>query len=96
MATGFGLKNQSYDTDGSFDPQHTKSQWERFHYKVSTLNQESSAEIKYKLLYLGRHGQAYHNVARVYYGSAAWEVCDLSVFRSQPRVLTITVLLVYA
>ncbi|WEW60203.1 putative phosphoglycerate mutase pmu1 [Emydomyces testavorans] len=70
---GFGLINQTYDTDKTFDPHHQKSQWERFKYKVLTLNKDAKPGIKYTLLYLGRHGQGYHNVAERYYGTEAWD-----------------------
>ncbi|KAE8453011.1 hypothetical protein EG329_012198 [Mollisiaceae sp. DMI_Dod_QoI] len=71
--TGFGLKSQAYDTDADYDPEGTKSQWQRFDYKVSQLNHESDANIEYKVLYMGRHGQGYHNVAEEIYGTEAWD-----------------------
>lgn len=29
--------------------------------------------MKYKLLFLGRHGQGWHNVAEAFYGTPAWD-----------------------
>jgi len=73
ITSNFGLRERAYDTDAAFDPDHKKTQWQRFHHHVSKLNEESGAKVQYKVLYLGRHGQGYHNVAEVYYGSEAWD-----------------------
>jgi len=68
-----GLLNRSYVTDASFDPSGQKTQWERFANYVQSLNAKgSSPNAKYKVLFLARHGEAYHNVAQTYYGSC-WE-----------------------
>jgi hypothetical protein len=75
-STNFGLKDQVYDTDATFSPGGTKSQWERFENKVAALNAASPAGTQYKVLYLGRHGEGYHNVAETYYGTPAWNVKD--------------------
>jgi len=72
-ATNFGLINQTYDTDKDYDPDHEKTQWQRFEHHVSILNQESNSDVQYKLLYMGRHGEAVHNVAENFYGTAAWD-----------------------
>jgi hypothetical protein len=76
----FGLKERGYDTDFEFDPELQKTQWERFAYKVKTLNAEaptrkgkSEKKEMYKVLYLGRHGQGDHNVAESFYGTEAWD-----------------------
>ncbi|OBT64689.1 hypothetical protein VE03_05841 [Pseudogymnoascus sp. 23342-1-I1] len=71
-ATNFGLIDQSYDSDASFDPTGTKTQWERFENEVSVLNADSTADERYAVLYLGRHGEGYHNVAESSYGTPAW------------------------
>ncbi|EEP81266.1 conserved hypothetical protein [Uncinocarpus reesii 1704] len=71
--SNFGLINQAYDTDTLSDPNGSKSQWERFKHKVLTLNQDAEPDTKYTLLYLGRHGQGYHNVAESYYGTPSWD-----------------------
>ena len=61
-ATNFGLINQKYPTDATFDPYQTKTQWQRFANVVSQLNQRSGPKVQYKLLFMGRHGEGYHNV----------------------------------
>jgi len=37
------------------------------------LNKSSSHDVKYKILYLGRHGQGDHNVAEAKYGRIEWD-----------------------
>ena len=69
-----GLINQTYDTDAEYDPDHKKTQWQRFQHQVFRLNRESGRNVQYKVLYLGRHGEGYHNAAESYYGTPAWNV----------------------
>jgi hypothetical protein len=70
----FGLIDRAYDTDADYDPNHQKTQWQRFERKVSRLNRDSGREVQFKVLYLGRHGEGYHNVAEAFYGTPAWNV----------------------
>lgn len=72
-ALNFGLINQAYDTDGKYDSDHAKSQWQKFEAKVISLNCESAANVQYKVLFLGRHGQGVHNVAEKMYGTPIWD-----------------------
>jgi hypothetical protein len=74
VANNFGLIDQVYETDAAFDPLGVKPGWERFEYYVSTLNTAAPAGTQYKVLYLGRHGEGYHNVAETFYGTPAWNV----------------------
>lgn len=74
VASNFGLISRSYDSDAEFDPEGRRTQWERFEYKINKLNAESGPETSYRLLYLGRHGEGYHNVAERRYGTEAWDV----------------------
>ncbi|KAK5153777.1 hypothetical protein LTR04_006166 [Oleoguttula sp. CCFEE 6159] len=69
----FGLINRAYDTDTSFDVSRQKTQWQRFERYVSDLNFESPKNTQYKILFMGRHGEGYHNVAERYYGTAEWD-----------------------
>ncbi|KAL8866390.1 MAG: hypothetical protein Q9174_006330, partial [Haloplaca sp. 1 TL-2023] len=48
------------------------TQWQRFAHAVFRLNRSSGRFTQYKLLYLGRHGEGYHNAAESYYGTPAW------------------------
>ncbi|KUJ11981.1 phosphoglycerate mutase family protein [Mollisia scopiformis] len=71
--TNFGLINRAYDTDANFDPEGTKTQWQKFDHHVTQINHESDSNTQYKVLYMGRHGQGYHNAAESYYGTEAWD-----------------------
>jgi hypothetical protein len=72
--TNLGLINRSYPTDAEFDPDKRKTQWQRFEYYVRHLQRTGEGNITYKLLYMGRHGEGYHNVAEAFYGTEAWDV----------------------
>ncbi|TDZ39068.1 putative phosphoglycerate mutase [Colletotrichum spinosum] len=70
----FGLLDRTYPTDKHFDPNGTRTQWERFERWVSYLNSgcRKSDSVQYKLLFMGRHGEGWHNAAETYYGTPAW------------------------
>ena len=51
-AWDFGLIKRTYDSDEDYDPQQTKTQWERFDQLVSKLNSEATGRFRYKVLYL--------------------------------------------
>lgn len=72
ISTNFGLINRTYATDASYDPKGKKTQWERFANQVFRLNRDAPHGVQYKLLYMGRHGEGYHNAAESYYGTPAW------------------------
>lgn len=57
----FGLE------DGSPD------RWTHFRKKISELNNAAPEGTSYKVLFLGRHGEGYHNVALAHYGREAWD-----------------------
>ena len=69
-----GLLDRPYETDATFDPSGQKTQWERLAYHVKSLNEHASQGTQYKVLYLARHGEAYHNIATSYYGTGCWDV----------------------
>ncbi|KAF4636322.1 hypothetical protein G7Y89_g1753 [Cudoniella acicularis] len=71
--SNFGLLDITYETDAEFDPERKKTQWQRFENKVERLNQESNSKTQYKVLYMGRHGEGYHNVAEAFYGTHDWD-----------------------
>lgn len=66
----FGLLNRTYPTDNECDKDYT--QWQKFAHYVGFLNSKSGRDIQYKVLFAGRHGEGYHNVAETYYGTPAW------------------------
>ncbi|KIK96134.1 hypothetical protein PAXRUDRAFT_826291 [Paxillus rubicundulus Ve08.2h10] len=51
----FGLKDDSDD------------RWEKFKGKIEMLNSSEQPTTQYKVIFLGRHGQGYHNVAMAKY-----------------------------
>ncbi|KAB8238878.1 histidine phosphatase family protein [Aspergillus alliaceus] len=68
-ATNFGLINRTYPNDKK---NSNLTQWERFHHQVVDLNRRSPPNVDYKVLFLGRHGEGWHNAAEDYYGTPAW------------------------
>ncbi|KAI4738796.1 phosphoglycerate mutase family protein [Aureobasidium sp. EXF-12298] len=69
----FGLIQQSYPSDATFENASEKTQWQRFEHYIHSLNKNAAEGVEYKVLYLGRHGQGYHNVAESRYGTALWD-----------------------
>lgn len=82
MATNFGLLERNYEADALSPNRNVDlTQWERFEREVrTTLNREQSPgeQTRYKVLFLGRHGQGVHNVAERRYGTAEWDVSSPS------------------
>ncbi|GAW23475.1 hypothetical protein ANO14919_130340 [Xylariales sp. No.14919] len=68
----YGLVNRSYPTDKEFDRHGKKTQWQRFEHYVDTLNRKADKNTQYKVLFMARHGEGYHNAAESYYGTPAW------------------------
>lgn len=64
---------RSYPTDEEFDPNTQKTQWQRFEHFLRQMNAESP-NVSYKMLYVIRHGQGWHNVKEHAVGTAEWEV----------------------
>ncbi|KAK4122269.1 phosphoglycerate mutase [Parathielavia appendiculata] len=73
-SVNFGLINRTYPTDKRFDPNGEKTQWQRFEAFVKFLNSACSKRrgVQYKLLFIGRHGEGWHNAAESFYGTPAW------------------------
>lgn len=56
------------------------------------MNENSEENIQFKVLFLGRHGQGWHNVAESKYGTAAWDVrraCNLTFSTDNLEVLLV-------
>ncbi|KAI5305237.1 hypothetical protein KEM56_004938 [Ascosphaera pollenicola] len=70
----FGLVERSYDTDKEL-PGDIKNytQWERFAVQVAHMNAQAPPNVQYKLIFAGRHGEGYHNVAQATYGNVLWD-----------------------
>ena len=70
--TNFGLINRTYPSDSTLPLHRNQTQWQRFRHQLAQLNRDAAPGTAYKLLYLGRHGDGYHNDAQAYYGTPAW------------------------
>ncbi|KAJ5329445.1 hypothetical protein N7452_009835 [Penicillium brevicompactum] len=71
-AENFGLINRTYPADKHIKKHQSFTQWERFYRQVSQLNEDAPKNVEYKVLFLGRHGEGWHNAAETYYGTPAW------------------------
>ncbi|KAB8298269.1 hypothetical protein EYC80_002002 [Monilinia laxa] len=67
----FGLINQTYPTD--FQLPKDATHWQRFERYVESLNKNASSTVNYKVLFLARHGEGFHNAAETYYGTPNWD-----------------------
>jgi len=67
IGTNFGLINQTYPGVSA-----NLSQWQQFDRVVFNLNQLAPSDTTYKLLFIGRHGEGYHNAEQTYAGTPAW------------------------
>ncbi|KAG6895881.1 hypothetical protein C0992_011802 [Termitomyces sp. T32_za158] len=46
--------------------------WSTFFDQIHTLNEEADNSTSYKVFFLSRHGEGFHNVAEAKYGTPAW------------------------
>ncbi|KAL4916252.1 histidine phosphatase superfamily [Aspergillus aurantiobrunneus] len=73
----FGLIDRTYDADTKAakhpDPADKNlTQWQRFHRQLEYLNENAPEHVSYKLFFMGRHGEGWHNAAEDYFGTPAW------------------------
>lgn len=68
--TNFGLINQTYETTHNLAEPLT--QWQQFEQHVEAMNTAAPPNTVYKVLFMGRHGEGYHNVAESAFGTPAW------------------------
>lgn len=68
----FGLIDRDYPDE---DPAHKHlKQWQRFEkHMLHLANVTADEGTKYKVIYLGRHGEGFHNVGEAKYGTEAWD-----------------------
>ncbi|KAI1103165.1 phosphoglycerate mutase-like protein [Jackrogersella minutella] len=69
---GLGLIDIAYETDAISDPGRTKTQWERFVHFVNHQNARGRGRVSYKVIFLMRHGEGYHNVKEAQVGRHEW------------------------
>ena len=77
ITTNFGLINRTYPSDVSLHHRNL-TQWQRFKHQVTELNRAAPYGTEYKLLFMGRHGDGFHNDAQAFYGTPAWN-CYYSI-----------------
>ncbi|USP78943.1 hypothetical protein yc1106_06217 [Curvularia clavata] len=70
--SNFGLINRTYPTDSEGD-EEKKTLWARYERYVRSLDATRKENERFKVLFLGRHGQGWHNVAETKYGTKAWD-----------------------
>jgi hypothetical protein len=51
VSHSFGLIEREYDTDAIFDPNHERTQWQRFHFHIDELNAHTAPGVQFKVLY---------------------------------------------
>ncbi|KAJ7908384.1 histidine phosphatase superfamily [Mycena leptocephala] len=49
------------------------ARWSKLTAKLRELNASAGDDASYKVIFFGRHGQGYHNVAEEKYGTKAWD-----------------------
>lgn len=81
----FGLKPRSYESDSSLSDASSKSQWQRFQHHLESINDNAPEGTSYRLLFLARHGQGYHNVGQSFYGTVMWD-CYWSTLKGNKTV----------
>ncbi|KAF2818776.1 phosphoglycerate mutase-like protein [Ophiobolus disseminans] len=72
IAANFGLINRTYSSDSSCPGRRPFTQWQLLAHYISTLNKEAPRNERYSVLFMGRHGEGFHNVAESYFGTPAW------------------------
>ena len=74
LTSNFGLISRSYPSDPSYPSDEPKpTLWQRFYHHLASLNADAPHDTSYRLLFLSRHGQGFHNVAETYYSTEAWD-----------------------
>ncbi|GME99899.1 unnamed protein product [Ambrosiozyma monospora] len=58
--------------------------WPEFKQQILDLNENAEPGVEYKVIYFGRHGQAWHNAANDFYGEAFW--CYYGLFAGNGTV----------
>ncbi|CAK3809646.1 Hypothetical predicted protein [Lecanosticta acicola] len=68
----FGLINRTYPATKDLPYAGHLTQWQKFAIQVEALNRQAPSNTVYKVLFMGRHGEGYHNAAESFYGTPAW------------------------
>lgn len=63
------------ESETSLATEDTSPSWQSFSAHVKRLNEEAAAGVAYKVIFMTRHGQGFHNVMESKVGTESWEVC---------------------
>ncbi|KAJ9128176.1 hypothetical protein QFC24_000468 [Naganishia onofrii] len=80
-----GLFRQSHDEHSKLSPEETletgfglldetPDRWNKFKASVEKLQREAPENVKYKVMFCGRHGQGWHNFGASKYDPVSWEL----------------------
>lgn len=69
ISSEYGIINRTYEADSG----PPISQWTRLAQHINRLTSTAPPSISYKVLFLGRHGEGYHNLGEAKYGTKAWD-----------------------
>ncbi|KAI7940008.1 hypothetical protein MJO28_013660 [Puccinia striiformis f. sp. tritici] len=52
---------------------HSPDRWQTFKQQINHLIKNSPSDIRYKVFFIARHGQGFHNIAESKYGTTLWD-----------------------
>ncbi|KAL5482298.1 PMU1 [Sanghuangporus weigelae] len=75
--TGFFIQDKGYDSSIAIPPRFglldaTDHRWSNTTNRIKELNKKAEPGVAYKLIIAGRHGQGFHNLAELKYGTERW------------------------
>ncbi|ORX37383.1 histidine phosphatase superfamily [Kockovaella imperatae] len=79
-SSGYDLLQDSF---GLIDK--SPNRWKNLEAHVTQLNKEADAHTTYKLIYIARHGEGFHNLAQSIYGTPAWD-CRWSLLTTDGNI----------
>lgn len=68
------IPDQRYPSDDPSSSSRDQRDWVRLAAYLEWLNENSPENVRYKVLYLTRHGLGYHNKLHKEVGTVEWEV----------------------
>ncbi|KAJ6263854.1 hypothetical protein Dda_2426 [Drechslerella dactyloides] len=84
VAANFGLIDRPYLTDDGNSLKLT--QWQKFNRYVDKLNYKSGRNVEYRLLFIGRHSEGYHNAEESYVGTPSWNCYWAELYGNETAV----------
>lgn len=79
--TVFAQSSAHFNDSAAYDPlddsfgllDKSEERWQRFAERIDRLNREADVGTAYKVFFVGRHGEGWHNVGEKKYGTEAWD-----------------------